>query len=98
MYSHYDLYTGYKVVMTDYHGTTPYTNHNKYKTKYKKGYRGESQKTIGAKPGNGSSNGKASSKGSPNKQTQGNTKGGSNENGKGAKPAKGNGGGNGKKK
>jgi hypothetical protein len=44
---HYDLYTGYKVVMTDYRGETPYLTFKNYKVKYKKGYKGPAQKTIG---------------------------------------------------
>lgn len=48
-YRNYDLYGGYKVVMTDYRGSTPYFNFKEYKVKYKKGYRGPSQKTIGSK-------------------------------------------------
>lgn len=48
-YSHYDLYNGYKVVMRDYHGSTPYTNFKQHKFKYKKGYKGPAQKTIGQK-------------------------------------------------
>jgi len=49
-YRSYDLYSGYKVVMTDYHGNTPYYNHKFYKQKYVKGYHGPAQKNIGAKP------------------------------------------------
>ena len=45
-YSGYDLYSGYKVVMVDYHGNAPCTNHNKYKIKYKKGYRGARKKQL----------------------------------------------------
>jgi hypothetical protein len=52
-YSSYDLYYGYKVVMTDYRGDRPYANFNEYKVKYKKGYRGKEQKTIGHNPGKG---------------------------------------------
>jgi len=50
-FSEYDLYGGYKVVMTDYEGSTPYTHFNEQKVKYPKGYHGEMQKTIGDKPG-----------------------------------------------
>ena len=50
-YRDYDLYYGYKVVMTDYRGDTPYTHFNEQKIKYAKGYRGKLQKTIGEKPG-----------------------------------------------
>lgn len=54
-YRNYDLYGGYKVVMHDYHGRTPYYNHHDYRTRYAKGYRGPSQKTIGERPGRGNS-------------------------------------------
>lgn len=37
-YRNYDLYSGYKVVLTDYHGTTPYSNFKNHKAKYYKGY------------------------------------------------------------
>lgn len=57
-YRGYDLYNGYKVVMTDYRGNAPYTYFRDYKVKYAKGYRGESQKTIGMKPGKGNSGNK----------------------------------------
>lgn len=52
-YSNYDLYNGYKVVLTGYHGNSPYNDFHNHKVKYKKGYKGGSQKTIGNKPGNG---------------------------------------------
>ncbi len=52
-YRNYDLYGGYKVVMNDYHGSTPYDNFNNYKVKYAKGNHWKTQKTIGEKPGNG---------------------------------------------
>jgi len=54
-YRNYDLYNGYKVVMTDYHGKTPYIHYKEHKVKYAKGYRGPSQKSIGARPGKGNS-------------------------------------------
>lgn len=54
-YRNYDLYGGYKVVMRDYHGKTPYYNHREYRTKYAKGYRGPSQRNIGERPGKGNS-------------------------------------------
>ncbi len=57
-YSNYDLYHGYKVVMTDYHGTRPYYQHRDYKRKYAKGYHGPAQQNIGDRPGNGNYNGK----------------------------------------
>ena len=52
-YRNYDLYNGYKVVMTDYRGNAPYTYYKQHKVKYKKGYRGNPQKNIGNRPGNG---------------------------------------------
>lgn len=46
-YRNYDLYNGYKVVMNDYHGNSPYTHFREHKTKYAKGFRGQPQKTYG---------------------------------------------------
>src|SRR5436309_11349007 len=46
-YRNYDLYGGYKVVMSDYRGDAPYSNFNEYKARYARGYRGEVQKTNG---------------------------------------------------
>jgi len=40
----YNLYNGYKVVLTDYHGKTPYVYFNAHKVKYYKGYKGKPQK------------------------------------------------------
>ena len=54
-YRNYDLYGGYKVVMTDYRGDTPYIYFKDHKAKYNQSYRGVSQRTIGEKPGNGNS-------------------------------------------
>lgn len=45
-YRNYDLYHGYKVVMTDYHGNEPYVRFKDYRVKYRKGYRGEEQRNI----------------------------------------------------
>ena len=47
LYRNYDLYNGYKVVLNDYHGRTPYVYFKDHKTKYYKGYKGKPQKTIG---------------------------------------------------
>ncbi|MCX6257442.1 MAG: hypothetical protein NTW49_06040 [Bacteroidia bacterium] len=44
--------------MSDYRGDTPYTNFKEHKTKYAKGYRGQSQKTIGERPGKGNARAK----------------------------------------
>jgi hypothetical protein len=56
-YSNYDLYSGYKVVMVDYQGNTPYTNFPQYKKKYSRRYNGGNQQTIGEHPGKGNDNG-----------------------------------------
>jgi len=62
-YRSYDLYSGYKVVMTDYRGDTPYTHFKEHKMKYAKGYHGPAQKTYGEKPGKGNSGAKKSHEG-----------------------------------
>ena len=54
-YRNYDLYGGYKVVMRDYHGNTPYYNHKDYRTRYARGYRGPVQHNIGNRPSRGDS-------------------------------------------
>jgi hypothetical protein len=54
-YRNYDLYGGYKVVLTDYRGDAPYVHFADHRVKYKKGYRGSPQKTFGEKPGRGNS-------------------------------------------
>jgi hypothetical protein len=50
-YRTYNLYDGYKVVVNDYRGTTPYVYYKDHKVKYPKGYKGGKQKTIGLPPG-----------------------------------------------
>jgi hypothetical protein len=50
-YRNYDLYRGYKVVLNDYRGRSPYVNFKSHKVKYYKGYKGKPQKTIGYKSG-----------------------------------------------
>ena len=52
-YQYYDLYRGYKVVLTDYRGEWPYAEFKQHKIKYAKGYGGYSQKTIGENPKRG---------------------------------------------
>lgn len=47
----YNLYNGYKVVLTDYRGATPYIYYKTHKVKYPKGYKHGHQKTIGLPPG-----------------------------------------------
>lgn len=74
-FRNYDLYGGYKVVMTDYRGNAPYNNFKEYKRKYAKGYRGGSQKTIGEHPGKGNSDKKMAPKSSSDrKRNSGNDK------------------------
>ncbi|UQD57204.1 hypothetical protein [Flavobacterium sp. K5-23] len=51
-YRNYDLYSGYKVVLTDYRGNSPYIHYKNHKTKYYKGYKGKPQRTIGNKHDN----------------------------------------------
>lgn len=81
-YRAYDLYGGYKVVMTDYRGEEPYTNFHEYKRKYARGYHGGSQRTIGEKPEKGNSREKMQSKGhSDRKDGQGNYKSTGHDNG-----------------
>ena len=94
-YRNYDLYGGYKVVMNDYHGKKPYANFKDYKKKYKKGYHGGAQKTIGERPGNGNPGPKHFQKGKPG--GPGNGKGNAPGPQKNGKPKQGKGNGKGKK-
>jgi len=48
-YRNYDLYGGYKVVVNDYRGNTPYIHFKDHKMKYAKGYRGKAQRNIGVR-------------------------------------------------
>ncbi len=50
-YRSYNLYDGYKVVLTDYREATPYVYYKTHKAKYPKGYKGAAQKNIGVPPG-----------------------------------------------
>ncbi len=95
-YSNYDLYNGYKVVIVNYKGNSPYDNFKGHKTKYAKGYRGPAQKTIGAKPGKGPSQ-KAYSGNQPAKKENKSSNGNTGYN-KGKSNSQGNGGGNKKRK
>ena len=74
-YRSYDLYSGYKVVMKDYHGNAPYTHFKEHKMKYAKGYRGEAQRTIGERPGKGNSGTKSSYEGNQSNKEEGGGKG-----------------------
>ena len=46
-YRNYDLNSGYKVVLNDYHGSRPYTNYRYDRVKYYKGYKGKHQQSLG---------------------------------------------------
>ena len=47
-YRNYDLNSGYKVVLNDYHGSRPYSNYRYDRVKYYKGYKkGHHQESIG---------------------------------------------------
>ncbi|WP_316632558.1 hypothetical protein [uncultured Flavobacterium sp.] len=43
-YRNYDLYGGYKVVLNDYHGRTPYAYFDRHRVEYYKGYHGAPQR------------------------------------------------------
>jgi hypothetical protein len=107
-YRDYDLYRGYKVVMPDYHGESPYVHFKEHKMKYSKGYRGKPQHPVGERPGGGNP-GRNDSHGDQHGNQEkdhhndrngnaghGNDKGGSHGNDKGHDNGKGNG--NGKHK
>lgn len=46
-YRNYDLYNGYKVVLNNYHGHSPYSNFQNHRRDYRVGYRRGYQKTVG---------------------------------------------------
>lgn len=46
----YNLYSSYKVVLTDYSGDAPFVYFKKHKEKYPVGYQGRPQKAIGRPP------------------------------------------------
>jgi hypothetical protein len=46
-FRNYDLYNGYKVVLNNYHGNSPYNNFQNHSRVYRVGYRGHYQKTVG---------------------------------------------------
>lgn len=82
-YRSYDLNSGYKVVMNNYHGSRPYYNYKYDKVKYYKGYKGKPQKSIGYKNGNNKNYDNHNNNGNNgnNKQAKGNN--GKGNNGKG---------------
>ncbi|HEY9221739.1 MAG TPA: hypothetical protein VIO43_09220 [Lutibacter sp.] len=77
-YRNYDLYNGYKVVMTDYRGNAPYKYYNQHKSKYAKGYKGKYQKTVGNRSGHSNGN----KQGNGNHNSNGNGNGNGNNKGK----------------
>jgi hypothetical protein len=91
-YRNYDLYGGYKVVMSDYRGDAPYANFKEHKMKYGRGYHGAVQRSIGERPGRGNPGMRNSRSGNP-----GNREGG-HGNVKNRKEGPGHGGGKGRKK
>ena len=48
-YKNYDLYKGYKVVLNNYHGNSPYIHFKENKSKYAKGYKGSVQRNVGVR-------------------------------------------------
>lgn len=57
-YKNYDLYRGYKVVLKDYHGDSPYTHFKENKFNYAKGYKGSVQRNVGVRDGRNNSQSK----------------------------------------
>ena len=51
-YRNYDLYHGYKVSMREYHGNTPYYNHQVYRDRYSNGKNRIVQRSMGQRPSN----------------------------------------------
>lgn len=74
-YRGYDLYGGYKVVMTDYHGNYPYAYYKYHKVKYAKGYRGGPQQNYGHRPDDGKHHAGPAYKGQPKHNIQPNYRG-----------------------
>ncbi|MFV8326529.1 hypothetical protein [Flavobacterium sp. ZS1P14] len=96
-YRNYDLYSGYKVVLNDYHGSRPYTYFKNHKVKYYKGYHGAPQRTIGSKGNNKAYKNKGGDNGNHGYQGGGNGNQGGGNGGHEKGNGKGNGGhGNGK--
>jgi len=77
-YRNYDLYGGYKVVLNDYHGNSPYTHFREHRMKYKRGYHGDMQRTIGERPGRGKPGPGYSHEGNRGNQGHGNGNGNGN--------------------
>lgn len=80
-YRNYDLYNGYKVVMSDYRDNTPYSHFREHKRQYARGYRGQEQHNIGMRPDRGNYNDRNYSKGRSNQNyNRGNNQGNRREN------------------
>jgi hypothetical protein len=79
-YRNYDLYNGYKVPMSNYRGSRPYTEFRQHKVQYARGYRGPEQHSIGQRPVRGNSNQKAN-RGNDRNRGRGNERGKGNDNG-----------------
>jgi hypothetical protein len=84
-YRNYDLYSGYKVVLNDYHGTKPYSNFKSHKAKYYKGYNKGYQENYRT------ANQKKQGQGNHNNGNHGNGNGNGNGNGKNGNHGNGNG-------
>jgi len=82
-YRTYDLYNGYKVVMTDYRGNSPYAHFKEHKVKYAKGYRGPAQKNYGERPNSNNHSKSGSKKKSEKSHNQGDQHGKGNHGGNG---------------
>ena len=93
-YRNYDLYGGYKVVMNDYRGNSPYSHFREHRMKYAHGYRGNPQRNIGERNNhqkgnnefnpnrnNGRGNDKGRGHGNEKKQERGNDNKDGNDNG-----------------
>jgi hypothetical protein len=96
-YRNYDLYGGYKVVMKDYRGNTPYNDFKEHKQKWGRGYHGEAQRTIGERPGRNNHGNKEGDRGKGRNVRRGNDRGNSHGNDKNMREDHGKGGGKGKK-
>lgn len=74
-YRSYDLYSGYKVVMSDYRGNSPYSHFKEHRVKYAKGYRGREQRNIGERPEHQQGRPSNKNSGQHNKQDRQNNQG-----------------------
>ncbi|MBI5539423.1 MAG: hypothetical protein HY951_05145 [Bacteroidia bacterium] len=97
-YRGYDLYGGYKVVMPNYHGNSPYVHFNDHRIKYAKGYHGKAQKTNSFKPESRNSNSNKVQNGNSNNQNYKNDNKSQGHRSSPEKNSNGNSGGKGKKR